>query len=229
MDYAKFCAWLGASIEPAEAFYFRHDSQKNPQYDMNMKKRVNPILKTQEGLRAILTGDAQTFKKMFLSKVKTQYKSLKKAFYELDRHHNGHVTFEQFNEIVKSWGFEATDKVVMEVFNWLDFDRDQRINFLDLKNTLGLELMPQEQFFFRQDVAPAKKMTCRYSECWEDTQHNQKSPYCPLHQKIIRNLVIDLFERINQKISDSDWLAFKADLQRTNFILSIGKLQTLLL
>ena len=89
--------------------------------------------------------------------------------------------------------------------------------------------MPQEQFFFRQDVAPAKKMTCRYSECWEDTQHNQKSPYCPLHQKIIRNLVIDLFERINQKISDSDWLAFKADLQRTNFILSIGKLQTLLL
>ena len=30
VSYAKFCAWLGASIEPTEAFYFRHDSQKNP-------------------------------------------------------------------------------------------------------------------------------------------------------------------------------------------------------
>ena len=94
MTYAQFCAWLGASIEPAEAFYFRHDSQRNPQYDLNMKKTVDPILKTQEGLRGILTGDAQTFKEKFLSKVKTQYKSLKKAFYELDRHHKGHVTFE---------------------------------------------------------------------------------------------------------------------------------------
>lgn len=26
IGYAKFCAWLGPSIEPTEAFYFRHDS-----------------------------------------------------------------------------------------------------------------------------------------------------------------------------------------------------------
>ena len=112
----------------------------------------------------------------------------------------------------------------MEVFDWLDFDKDKKISFLDLKHTLGFELMPQEQFFFRQDVAPKKKMTCRYAGCWENTQFNEKSPYCPLHQKIIRNLVIDLFERINQQITDSAWLDFKADLQRTNYIVSIAKL-----
>lgn len=28
--YKDFCAWLGSAIEPTEAFYFRHDSQKNP-------------------------------------------------------------------------------------------------------------------------------------------------------------------------------------------------------
>ena len=39
-----------------------------------------------------------------------------------------------------------------QVFDWLDFDKDQKISFLDLKKTIGFELMPQEQFFFRQDV-----------------------------------------------------------------------------
>lgn len=30
LNYTEFCAWLGGVIEPAENFYFRHDSQKNP-------------------------------------------------------------------------------------------------------------------------------------------------------------------------------------------------------
>ena len=149
ISYAKFCTWLGTSIEPTEAFYFRHDSQKNPQYDLNMQKAVGPILKTQEGLRGLLTGDAQTFKEKFLNKVKLQYRTLKKCFYELDRQHKGHVTLDQFDEIINSWGFAAKEKDVRDVFNWLDFDKDQKISFLDLKNTIGFELMPQEQFFFR--------------------------------------------------------------------------------
>lgn len=30
INYTDFCRWFGAVIEPTEAFYFRHDSQKNP-------------------------------------------------------------------------------------------------------------------------------------------------------------------------------------------------------
>jgi len=30
INYSQFCGWLGTSIEPVEAFYFRHDSLKNP-------------------------------------------------------------------------------------------------------------------------------------------------------------------------------------------------------
>jgi len=55
--------------------------------------------------------------------------------------------------------------VSQQVFDWLDFDKDQKISFLDLKKTIGFELMPQEQFFFRQDVARAKHLTCKYLEC----------------------------------------------------------------
>jgi len=28
--YRDFCSWMGSVIEPTEAFYFRHDSMKNP-------------------------------------------------------------------------------------------------------------------------------------------------------------------------------------------------------
>jgi len=44
INYKNFCAWLGNSIEPIEAFYFRHDADKNPQYDLNMKRSVEPNL-----------------------------------------------------------------------------------------------------------------------------------------------------------------------------------------
>lgn len=30
INYSDFCSWFGSVIEPVEAFYFRHDSKKNP-------------------------------------------------------------------------------------------------------------------------------------------------------------------------------------------------------
>ena len=30
INYSDFSRWFGQIIEPAEAFYFRHDSMKNP-------------------------------------------------------------------------------------------------------------------------------------------------------------------------------------------------------
>jgi len=73
-----------------------------------------------------------------------------------------------------------------------------------------------------------RKIICRYDDCWENNSFNQKSAYCALHQKIIRNLVMDLFERVSQQMGDEDWLNFKADLQNTKNIIPIGKLQMLL-
>ena len=35
INYNDFCAWLGNSIEPTETFIFRHDSKKNPQFEVN--------------------------------------------------------------------------------------------------------------------------------------------------------------------------------------------------
>ena len=40
VNFTEFCRWFGAVIEPAEGFYFRHDSMKNPQYERNIQKTV---------------------------------------------------------------------------------------------------------------------------------------------------------------------------------------------
>lgn len=38
INYTEFCRWFGSIIKPVEAFQFRHDSMKNPQYEKNLKK-----------------------------------------------------------------------------------------------------------------------------------------------------------------------------------------------
>ena len=86
---------------------------------------------------------------MFLQKVRLQFKTLKKAFTELDRKKQGFITMENFEEIIESWGFEAKKEAIESVFVWLDVDKDKRISFTDLKASLGLEILPQETFFFR--------------------------------------------------------------------------------
>jgi len=40
INYTQFSKWFGQVIEPAEAFYFRHDSIKNPQYEKNQQKTI---------------------------------------------------------------------------------------------------------------------------------------------------------------------------------------------
>ena len=45
LNYTDFSKWMGNTIEPSEGFFFRHDSIKNPQYEMNLErvlKKSNP-------------------------------------------------------------------------------------------------------------------------------------------------------------------------------------------
>jgi hypothetical protein len=41
LDYTDFSKWVGSAIEPSAGFYFRHDSIRNPQYEMNQARCSN--------------------------------------------------------------------------------------------------------------------------------------------------------------------------------------------
>ena len=43
INYNDFVSWLGNSIEPTDTFVFRHDSKKNPQFEVNLQKTVQKI------------------------------------------------------------------------------------------------------------------------------------------------------------------------------------------
>jgi Ca2+-binding EF-hand superfamily protein len=49
------------------------------------------------------------------------------------------------------WGFYAKPEQVDELLAWLDADSDGRISYEDLRMTVGKEIAPMEQIYFRQD------------------------------------------------------------------------------
>lgn len=69
-------------------------------------------------------------------------------------------------------------------------------------------------------------MTCVYEDCWEDNKFNQKSVYCPLHQKIIRNYVNDLFVKISLIMTTQEWNDLSSLLAQSKNIVSLSDLGT---
>ncbi len=49
------------------------------------------------------------------------------------------------------WGFYAKPEQVNDLLKWLDADGDGRISYEDMRMTVGKEIAPMEQIYFRQD------------------------------------------------------------------------------
>ena len=60
INYSDFSKWLGNAIHMSEGFYFRHDSKKNPQYEMNEEKDArNKKDDKYKAQKVLLTGDLE--------------------------------------------------------------------------------------------------------------------------------------------------------------------------
>lgn len=68
-------------------------------------------------------------------------------------------------------------------------------------------------------------MPCEYKNCWENLLYQKvKSPYCPLHLKIIKNGIVDQFVKIAKQFSPQEWDLFTYDLIKSNYLITIGDL-----
>ncbi len=142
-------------------------------------KTVLQYEKGQTKIREIISNE--NLKEKVIDKLHNQFKSLQKAFVEMNKSKNGFITFDEFAELIRSWSFVAPDEQIKEVFDWLDHNKDQKITFEDLRATAGQDLAPKEQLYFRQDNKPGKTVSCKYDKCWENNVFNSKSQYCHLH------------------------------------------------
>ena len=61
IGYSDFSKWLGSAIHMSEGFYFRHDSIRNPFYEMNREKEKTSSLAHDKKLsaQALLQGDVE--------------------------------------------------------------------------------------------------------------------------------------------------------------------------
>ena len=113
---------------------------------------------------------------------------------------DNYVQYDRFKELLASWSFIAPDDQVRSLFNWLDADKDGQLSFEDLRETIGLDVSPQEGIYFRQNIRNGKSQPCQFPLCWENTLYNNRSAFCPLHQKIMKNSTMDLFNQVSQKM-----------------------------
>ena len=107
--------------------------------------------------------------------------------------HTGFIAFDEFTELMRSWGFEAPATVMLELFEWIDTDGDSKITFEDLRSSAGKTITPMENLFFRQDVPKRGNfIVCKMERCFENNNFNSKSAYCNMHYKILRHKCLSL-------------------------------------
>ena len=60
----------------------------------------------------------------------------------MNKSKDGYIDFQKLLSMVKNWGFEAKEESVIELFDWLDKDKDGLISYEDLRSTAGKEIAP---------------------------------------------------------------------------------------
>lgn len=71
-----------------------------------------------------------------------------------------HISYDRFNELIKLWAFVVTDDQIKDLFDWLDVDGDGQISFEDLRASIGRDIAPHEEIYFRQNVNNSKNQPC---------------------------------------------------------------------
>lgn len=65
VTFTDFSRWLGAAIHQSEGFYFRHDSHKNPSYDVHLRK----FEANAEMMRTTNSQSTEALRKQVLDKI----------------------------------------------------------------------------------------------------------------------------------------------------------------
>jgi Ca2+-binding EF-hand superfamily protein len=84
-----------------------------------------------------------------LEKIKFQWKTLKKAFSDLNQEKSGAIKPNELKSYLHRKGLYLTDEQFQKVFNRFDCDGDGKISYEDFQNTAGSEINPTEFLYFR--------------------------------------------------------------------------------
>ncbi|CDW71853.1 ef-hand calcium-binding domain-containing protein 6-like [Stylonychia lemnae] len=204
ISYADFSKWMGGVIHQSEGFYFRHDSMKNPQYEKNLKNYEEKIMRNNQKIMKEQL-DEMDIEHTVIEKIKFQWKTLKKAFIDLNQEKTGAIKPAELKIYLHHWGLYINDEQFKKLFDKFDHDKDGKISYEDFQNTVGMEINPMEFLYFRQDNPRApKQQTCRHDKCWESPIGF--SDYCQTHVKMFKERGLQILTGLTEKIPD--WKTF---------------------
>ena len=145
VTFTDFSRWLGAAIHQSEGFYFRHDSHKNPIYDVHLRK----FEANAEMMRTTQSHNTDALRKQVLDKIGNQWKTLRKAFMDMNMEKSGSIKPNELRFYLKHWGIMISDAEFAKLFAQFDADGDGYISYKDFVKTVGTEIHPSEGLYFR--------------------------------------------------------------------------------
>ena len=107
LNYQDFSKWLGGSIHASESFYFRHDSIKNTGYDKAIEKLAREAPEKRKASEFYYDKDRE-FK--ILEKIKFHWKTLRKAFGDLNVEKSGFISQNELKFYLHFWGIDISDE-----------------------------------------------------------------------------------------------------------------------
>jgi Ca2+-binding EF-hand superfamily protein len=112
----------------------------------------------EKAAKSLLTGDITA---KILQKINFQWKTLRKAFNDLNIEKTGRISKNEFKYFLAFWGMDITDAEFNSAYGQFDVDGDGFISYKDFQQSIGSEMFPQEGLYFRQD----KPQICKINVC----------------------------------------------------------------
>lgn len=102
-----------------------------------------------------------------IDKIKFQWKTIRKAFIDLNKQKNGYINPEELRFYFKHWGLQLKEEQFQQIFDKFDYDKDGKISYKDFHKTIGSEIHPGEILYFRQDKPHMMRINkCKHHQCW---------------------------------------------------------------
>ena len=87
--------------------------------------------------------------KIILDKIKYQWKTIRKAFIDLNQDKSGFIAAEELKFYLEHWGLRLSDEQFQFIFDKFDCDKDGKISYKDFHKSVGSEIHPGETLYFR--------------------------------------------------------------------------------
>lgn len=154
LNYNNFSRWMGNEIHNLASFVFRHDSKKNPQYEMYLKEHEKKKGNDKRLAAAANLAHGDILIKL-IDKIRQQWSTVRKAFKDFNEDNDPYIDKKELIYFLEHWGLPLNEEQQDVVFGFFDKDGDGQISYQDFVQSIGYEIHPSETLYFRQEKAEA--------------------------------------------------------------------------